>query len=284
MSVNCRYVQGQHIKEAYVALPIVLHLAKNQVVDSYDLKSLRMLTSGFEKKRGVSVRQAYGLSETTWVSHIQLRSFWQSAVGSNGPVLPGLTSKFVRPGESAATVEEGELWVRGPTVFNEYRDEPDMTAESLTQDGWSKTGDIGYEDSQGNLYITDRSKDMIKFKGYQVAPAELEDLLLKHPAVKDAAVIGLMNADLQSEVPLGYVTLNQDCTEDDKMAMELLDHVKNRVIHYKRVRGGITWTPQISESPSGRILKRVLRDRPDEVDRDRRIGATNYAQYRSAKL
>ncbi|KAL5048547.1 hypothetical protein BDW71DRAFT_195853 [Aspergillus fruticulosus] len=276
MSVNCRYVQGQHITQAYVALPIVLHLAKYQVVDSYDLKSLRMLTSGFKQKRGISVRQAYGLSETTWVSHIQVHR----PSGERMAIANILTASFIL----AERIEEGELWVRGPTVFNEYRDEPDMAAESLTQDGWSKTGDIGYEDSQGNLYVTDRSKYMIKFKGYQVAPAELEDLLLKHPAVKDAAVIGLMNADLQSEVPLGYVTLNQDCTEDDKMAVELLDHVKNRVIHYKRVRGGITWTPQISESPSGRILKRVLRDRPDKVDRDRRIGATNYAQYRSAKL
>ncbi|KAL6229130.1 hypothetical protein BDW75DRAFT_235437 [Aspergillus navahoensis] len=286
LNVFCRTVQKHKITHVYVAPPIALHLAKNQVVDQYHMKSLQLLTSGgaplaaaliseLGQKRRIAVHQAYGLSETTSVSHIQRRSHWQTAMGSNGPPLPGLEARFVRSDGSIATVrEEGELWVRGPTVFLGYRDEPAMTAESLTEDGWFKTGDIGYEDSQRNIYITDRSKDMIKFKGYQVAPAELEDLLLKHPAVKDAA----------SEVPLAYVTLNEGWIEDTKTAEELLDYVRKQVIHYKRLRGGIIWTPEIPRSPSGKILKRVLRDQAETVDKDRRIGTLVYAQYRSSKL
>ncbi|KAL3474462.1 putative phenylacetyl-CoA ligase [Aspergillus californicus] len=292
----CGIIQDRAITHAYVAPPIVLHLAKNPVVNQYDLKSLRMMTSGgaplagpliheLYQKHQLPVRQAYGLSETTSISHTQRWPDWQSGLGSSGPPLPGVEVKFVRTdGTITLAQEEGELWVRGPTVFKGYRDESSMTAECLTSDGWFRTGDIGYEDNQGNLYITDRLKDMIKVKGYQVAPAELEDILFHHPAVKDAAVIGVMNPDLQSEVPLAYITLNEGWAADEKAAGDILDYIRNRVIHYKRLRGGIIWTSQIPKSASGKILKRILRDRVGTVDKGKQIGAIDYSRYRAGKL
>lgn len=331
----CQIVQDFHITHSYVAPPIVLHLAKNSEVDKYDLSSLNMMTSGgaplatalireLYRRRQLPVRQAYGLSETTSVSHIQVcsiqavivpatdltqrRDDWQACMGSNGPPFPGLEAKYVRSdGRAAAINKEGELWVRGPTIFRGYRDEPDMTAECLTADGWFKTGestlgmrllwqlypydtykvfsgDVGYEDAQHNLFITDRSKDMIKFKGYQVAPVELEDILLQHPVVKDAAVIGVMNEDLQSEVPLAYITPKEGSLERDETAVEILNYVKSKVIHYKRLRGGIIWASTIPRSASGKILKRVLRDRAGGADKGKQIGAVAYEKYRHAKL
>ncbi|KAE8331413.1 putative phenylacetyl-CoA ligase [Aspergillus sergii] len=292
----CRIVQEERITLAYIAPPVVLHLTKNPIVDEYNLSSLKMMTSGgaplavalikeLYKQRQLPVRQAYGLSETTSVSHIQRQSNWQCGIGSNGPPLPGLEAKYVLPdGAIAATNGEGELWIRGPTVFTGYKDEPGMSAACLTPDGWFKTGDIGYEDSQRNLFITDRMKDMIKFKGYQVAPAELEDILLLHPAVKDVAVIGVMNEDLQSEVPLAYITLKEGAPESERMARDLIRHVKSRVLSYKQLRGGIIWASQIPRSPSGKILKRVLRDRTNRADKGKAIGSIIYERYHKAKI
>ncbi|KAL4939226.1 hypothetical protein BDV06DRAFT_214454 [Aspergillus oleicola] len=292
----CAIIQERAITHAYVAPPIVLHMIKNPIIGEYNLKSLRMMTSGgaplastliedLYRKHQLPVRQAYGLSETTSICHTQRWPDWQTGIGSNGPPLPGLEVKFVRTdGTIASMKEEGELWVRGPTVFKGYRDEPSMTADCLTSDGWFKTGDVGHEDNQHNLYITDRLKDMIKFKGYQVAPAELEDILLQHPAVKDAAVIGVVNTDLHSEVPLAYITPNEGWAKDEKVAQEILDYVATRIIYYKQLRGGIIWTPQIPKSASGKILKRVLRDQASTKDKGKQIGAIDYSRYRAGKL
>ncbi|PGH08308.1 hypothetical protein AJ80_07904 [Polytolypa hystricis UAMH7299] len=294
----CRLIQEHSIMHAYVAPPVVLHLAKNNQVDNYNLGSLRMLTSGgaplaatliteLYQLRRLPVRQAYGLSETTSVFHIQRWDSWQSGMGSNGPPLPGLEARIVvDDAHTANEREEGELWVRGPTVFPGYRDDPELTVECLTTDGWFKTGDVGYEDQQGNFFITDRIKDMIKFKGYQVAPAELENVLLRHSAVDDAAVIGVMNPDLASEVPLAYIVLKQGQTEDETTAHQILDLVKECTAHYKHLRGGIIWTKQLPRSPSGKIMKRELRDRAATVDRGRHIAAMEYTRYtaRLAKL
>jgi 4-coumarate--CoA ligase len=125
---------------------------------------------------------------------------------------------------------------------------------------------------------------LIKFKGYQVTPAELEDLLLTHPAIEDAAVLGVMNPDLQSEVPLAYIRLKEGWNEDEGTAASILHHVKGRVVHYKHLRGGIVWTPSIPKSASGKILKRVLRDQAESSDRHKRIGAVDYGKYRSTKI
>ena len=311
----CRLIETEKITHVFVAPPIVLHLAKNSTVSSFDLSSLRMITSGGAplaaaliregyQRLGIPIRQAYGLSETVSISHRQvstpglipspdsadqrlLQSWdtWDQAIGSSGPVLPGLEAKMmIDDARQARNGEEGELWIRGPNVFKGYLNNAEQTDACLTADGWFKTGDIGYEDANGNLYLTDRAKDMIKYKGYQIAPTELEDILLGHPHVKDAAVIGVANEDLQTEVPLAYLVLQDSVHETEAMAVSILGSLKERVAHYKHLRGGIVWIPQVPKSAAGKVLKRELKDRVKTVDRERILGAVTYTLYRQAKL
>ncbi|KAE8421944.1 putative phenylacetyl-CoA ligase [Aspergillus pseudocaelatus] len=296
LATFCNLIQEHRISHAYVAPPIVLHLAKNNLVSDYDLRSIRMITSGgaplaanliteLHQQRQIPVRQAYGLSETTSISHVQPWDKWMDGMGSNGPPISGVEAKFITPdGHAVTRGHEGELCVRGPTVFKGYRDEPDLTAACMTPDGWFKTGDLGYEDERGNMFITDRLKDLIKFKGYQVAPAELEDLLLEHNAVRDAAVIGVMNHDLASEVPLAYIVVKAGQPENEATAQLILDHIKDRTVSYKHIRGGIVFSKEIPKSPSGKILKRKLLE--DAVSKGvRPIGAVKYSKYsRTAKI
>lgn len=134
------------------------------------------------------------------------------------------------------------------------------------------------------MFITDRSKDLIKFKGYQVPPAELEDLIIKHVKVEDVAVIGIMNERLASEVPLAYIVVKAGIPEDEATAKLILDHVSNQTVNYKHLRGGIVFTRKIPKGPSGKILKRVLRQQAT-ADGARRIGAIEYEKYpRGSKL
>ncbi|KAL4869185.1 hypothetical protein BDV12DRAFT_185404 [Aspergillus spectabilis] len=296
LQMFCRIIREHSITHAYAAPPIVLHLAKNSSIDQSDLASLRMITSGGAplgaaliqdtyNRWEIPVRQAYGLSETTSVSHIQRWDNWDKGIGSNGAVLPGVDAKIVIHGaQTAAVKEEGELWIRGPTVFKGYMNDRASTDACLTSDRWFKTGDIGFEDEMGNLHITDRAKDMIKFKGFQIAPTELEDILIDDPAVSDAAVIGIWNEEMQTEVPLAYLVRKGDTANGENVAMSIMEHLKDKVVSYKHLRGGVIWISQIPKSPSGKILKRALRDRVATVDRGKQIIAPEYARYRSAKL
>ncbi|KAL4950790.1 hypothetical protein BDW69DRAFT_201911 [Aspergillus filifer] len=304
LSTFCRLTRDHSITHTYVAPPIVLHLAKNPSINGPDLASLRMLTSGgaplgealihetYERWR-IPIRQAYGLSETTSVSHIQRWNTWSQGIGSNGPAVPGVEARIVQnddPSTPAPAKGEGELWIRGPTVFNGYMSDPSSTSACLTADRWFKTGDIGYEDEHGNLHITDRAKDMIKFKGFQIAPTELEDILVEHPAVSDVAVIGVWNEEMHSEVPLAYMvrkgtgsTAGSD-GNDVETAVSIMKYLKEKVVHYKHLRGGVVWIPQIPKSASGKILKRELRDRFGTLDKGKQILDPVYARYRSSKL
>ncbi|KAL3454561.1 hypothetical protein BJX65DRAFT_315727 [Aspergillus insuetus] len=302
----CGLIREHAITHVYVAPPVVLHLAKNRTINQSDLASLRMITSGGAplgaalihetyNRWKIPVRQAYGLSETTSVSHIQRWTTWENAIGSNGPAVPGIESKIALADTSPAPPNaEGELWIRGPTVFNGYMNDTASTTACLTPDGWFKTGDIGFEDELGNLHVTDRAKDMIKFKGFQIAPTELEDILLDHDAVSDAAVIGVWNEEMQTEVPLAYLVRKKtkmghsdaDSYAGDgiAVALSIMDHLKAKVVHYKHLRGGVIWIEQIPKSPSGKILKRTLRDRVGGVDKGKQIVAPEYARYRASKL
>ncbi|KAK0111737.1 hypothetical protein ONS95_002076 [Cadophora gregata] len=172
LKLFCRLIQDYKITYTYVAPPVVLHLAKNPVVDDYDLSSLRMMTSGaapltkelihaVHKRLGIEVKQAYGLSETSPATHIQKQ--WDNGIGSVGPPLPNQTIKFMSPeGDEVPPGKEGEIWVKGPNVFLGYHNNAEATKSSITTDRFFKTGDIGYEDERGNMYITDRVKELIK--------------------------------------------------------------------------------------------------------------------------
>jgi acyl-CoA synthetase (AMP-forming)/AMP-acid ligase II len=158
--------------------------------------------------------------------------------------------------------ERGELWIRGPQVMHGYFNKPDATAACMTDDGWFKTGDVAMVDEDGWFYIVDRVKELIKYKGLQVAPAELEAVLLSHPAIADAAVIPIADDDA-GEIPKAFVVLRAELSTEAIMAF-----VAERVSPYKKVRA-VEITDAIPKSPSGKILRRLLVERERERERER---------------
>jgi 4-coumarate--CoA ligase len=158
-------------------------------------------------------------------------------------------------GDALGIDADGEVWVRGPQVMKGYLNNPAATAATIDSDGWLHTGDIGHIDADGHLYIVDRLKELIKYKGFQVAPAELEAVLLTHPAVADAAVIGLPDEEA-GEIPVGFVVLKpgQSATAD-----AIMTFVAEQVAHYKQIRR-LEFLDAIPKSASGKILRRILKE------------------------
>jgi 4-coumarate--CoA ligase len=257
--------QEHGITRSYVAPPIVVALAKQPMVDNFDLSALEQLFSGAAPlsaelaseagaRLGCEVVQGYGMTELSPVSHATPPG--QFKPGSVGVTVPNTETKIVNPfGEELPIGEDGEVCVRGPQVMTGYLNNAKATADTIDEDGWLHTGDIGHVDEDGHLYIVDRLKELIKYKGFQVAPAELEAVLLTHPAVADAAVIGRAD-DEAGEIPIGFVVLkaDQQASEDDIKA-----HVASQLAHFKQL-GQVTFIDVVPKSPSGKILRRVLRE------------------------
>ena len=212
---------------------------------------------------------------------------WDKTIGSVGTLLPNQTAKFLPPDSSSPSDSElprgstGELYVRGPNIFKGYHKNPSATAAAISQDGYFRTGDIGHVDAQGNFYITDRVKELIKYKGFQVAPAELEGILATHPAIQDVAVIGVYDKSQATELPRAFVVLgagqrggNKDNNNDvgrKKEEEEIKTWLKERVASYKQLRGGIKFVEHIPKSASGKILRRVLRDAEQQQQQQQRV-------------
>jgi 4-coumarate--CoA ligase len=195
------------------------------------------------------------MTEMSPVSHLTTPGGFKP--GSVGVTAPSTATRIVDPesGEDLDVDLDGEIWVRGPQVMPGYLNNESATRECLDADGWLHTGDIGHIDTDGHLFVVDRLKELIKVKGFQVAPAELEALLLTHPAVADAAVVGRQD-DRAGEVPVAFVVLKagQEVSEAD-----LKKFVADQVAHYKQI-DSITFTETIPKSASGKILRRLLRD------------------------
>jgi len=169
-----------------------------------------------------------------------------------------MSIKFVDNGKEVPVDETGELWIKGPNVFKGYYDNPKATAESLDAEGWYRTGDIGYIDKDRNIYITDRVKELIKYNGFQVAPAQLEGLLLAHPAVNDVAVVGMFSEDRATELPRAYIVPAQGYKGDAKLEKDIHEWLNKKIAPYKRLRGGIRFNDIIPKSAAGKVLRRVL--------------------------
>ncbi|KXL50427.1 hypothetical protein M433DRAFT_151218 [Acidomyces richmondensis BFW] len=274
----CKIVQDERITMAYVVPPVVLLLSKHPCVSKYDLSSLRMLNSGaapltkelvesMYNRIKVPVKQGYGLSETSPTTHTQPWADWRRTIGAVGTLLPNITAKYMSPEEKEVPRGEvGELWIKGPNVFLGYLNNPQGTQNALTADGYFKTGDVGYQDEEGFFYITDRVKELIKYKGFQVPPAELEGLLLSHPKVNDCAVLGVFKEELATEVPLAYVVPEKGVEVSPQVEKEILDWLATKVANHKRLRGGIRWTDEIPKSASGKILRRMLKVKYQEEE------------------
>ncbi|WP_424968705.1 AMP-binding protein [Dinoroseobacter sp. S375] len=249
-------------RQLYIAPPVALALAKHPLVDQYDLSSLEYIVSGaaplggdvadaVAARLGCEMVQAYGMTEMSPVSHITPQG--RNVTGSVGQIV-GRTECRIVEAETGQDAEEGELWVRGPQVMLGYLNRPDATAETMADGGWLRTGDLGRFDDAGNLFITDRVKELIKVKGFQVAPAELEAVLLTHDGISDAAVIGVPD-DEAGERPIAFVVR----TRDDLDAEAVIAHGAAHLAHYKQL-AKVIFVESVPKSASGKILRRLLRD------------------------
>jgi 4-coumarate--CoA ligase len=260
-------VQQHRITRFFAVPPVVLALAKHPAVDGYDLSSLTQVFSGAaplggeialeaSARIGCEVVQGYGMTELSPVSHTTPPGMFKA--GSSGVTVSNTESRIVDPdtGEDQPVGGRGELWVRGPQVMLGYLNNPEATAATIDADGWLHTGDVAVIDEDGHMTIVDRVKELIKFKGFQVPPAELEALLVTHPEVLDVAVIGIPDEEA-GELPKAFIVRRPG---SDVTAATLQEFVAGHVATYKQIRL-VEFVDEIPKSASGKILRRVLRDR-----------------------
>jgi acyl-CoA synthetase (AMP-forming)/AMP-acid ligase II len=263
-------MQDHKVSMAMLVPPLILALAKHPVVAKYDLSAMHTIFSGaaplapelaaaVRARFPVRVRQGYGLTETSPTTHFHPLRHARDEPESIGPAVPNTECRLVDPDTDVdvGPGERGELWVRGPQVMLGYRNQPEATAACLDVDGWLRTGDLATVDADGWFHIVDRVKELIKYKGQQVAPAELEAVLLAHPAIADAAVIPVPNEEA-GEIPKAFVVLRTPLTAEEVMAW-----VAERVAGFKRVRA-VEAVDAIPRSMAGKVLRRVLVERERE--------------------
>jgi acyl-CoA synthetase (AMP-forming)/AMP-acid ligase II len=258
-----RMIEEHRVTVAIVVPPVARLLARHPLVDRFDLSSLRFLLVGAapcpasleeecEQRLGCTVAQGLGMTEAAPLALPEepVRH------GSVGRLVPETEAIVVDPDSGArlGAGRTGELWFRGPQVMRGYLGDEAATAATIDADGWLRSGDLGYFDAEGNLYLVDRLKELIKCRGYQVAPAQLEAELIAHPAVADAAVVGRPDEEA-GEVPVAYVALRAPADCD-----EIAAWVGERVAPYKRLADVIV-VDEIPRSPTGKLLRRMLVER-----------------------
>ncbi|KAL2915984.1 hypothetical protein HK105_204408 [Polyrhizophydium stewartii] len=271
-------IERYKITEMFIVPPIILALAKAPIVSKYNLKSLRALVSGAAplgseladeaaKRLNVIVTQAYGLTETSPLLHGC--PYDKVVSGSIGVLAPNVEARLVNPDteKDCGHNEPGELWVRGPNIMKGYHNNKKATDESIDTEGFFHTGDIAVVNENGYFFIVDRLKELIKYKGLQVPPAELEAKLLANPKIADAAVIGTPD-ERAGELPLAYVVLQPGVKLTEK---EIQEYIAKQVAPHKQLRGGVVFIDAIPKAASGKILRRQLR--LDDAERRKKAGA-----------
>ncbi|KAK6167711.1 hypothetical protein SNE40_021675 [Patella caerulea] len=261
-------IQKYQIKILHMVPPVMVLLAKLPETKNYDLTCVKKVVCGAaplsvaieDQVKDIFkvnyISQGYGMSECM-VTHLDTEQ--NHKFGSVGQTIKGVKAKIIdtKTGEPLGPNQDGEVCIQGPQIMLGYLDQPDATSAIIDSDGWMKTGDVGHIDEDGYLYIVDRIKELIKYKGFQVAPAELEALLLKHPDVADVGVIGVPDIEA-GELPKAFVVLKKGV---QLTAEEIQEFVHKQVAPHKKLRGGVEFVEQIPKSASGKILRRILRDR-----------------------
>ena len=263
----CALVEEHEIESGYLVPSIILGLAKSPLVDEYDLSSLDYITSGAAPlgktvaaacadRIDCRVKQGYGLTETSPVTHLAVRDAEEIPLDSVGHAVPNTEFRVVdvETHEDVKPGERGELWVRGPQVMTGYLNRPDATADTIDESGWLHTGDVVTVDEEERVCIVDRVKELIKYKGHQVAPAELEALLQAHDKIGDAAVIPSPDEEA-GEIPKAFVV--EAPGSKGLTATEVMSYVAQRVAPQKKVRR-VEFIEEIPKTASGKILRRDL--------------------------
>ncbi|MEJ6387956.1 acyl--CoA ligase [Gymnodinialimonas ulvae] len=250
----------------YVVPPIIVGLAKHPLVDAHDLSCVDTIVSGaaplgeevaqaVTDRLGCAVLQGWGMTEVTTVATCQFPH--NNRPGTVGVAFPNSAVRIVDPetGADQPVDAAGELWVHGPHVMNGYLNRPEDNAQTLSADGWLKTGDVASIDADGYVTLHDRLKELIKVNGFQVAPAEIEAVLLTHPDIADAGVVGRADAEA-GERPVAHIVLAADTSMTDEA---IGDYLRDRLASYK-VPAEVRFVDAIPKSPSGKILRRLLRE------------------------
>jgi len=268
LEMYLKLVSQYRTRRLWIVPPVALALAKHPLVDQFDLSCVGQIFSGaaplggdvadaMGKRLDASAVQGYGMTELSPVSHASPNGVGKT--GASGVTLPNTECRIIDP-ETLQDMPEGadgELWIRGPQVMKGYLNNPEATAETITPEGWLRTGDIAHFDGDGYLFITDRLKELVKYKGFQVAPAELEAELVTHPAIVDAAVIGKPD-DEAGELPMAFIVAAPG--QAAPTLEQVQEFLADKLAHYKQVRI-LEVVEEIPKSASGKILRRVLRDR-----------------------
>ncbi|KAM7266502.1 hypothetical protein ACFE04_004399 [Oxalis oulophora] len=266
-------IEKYKVTVAPVVPPVVLQFAKSPDVEKYDVSTIRIMKSGAApmgkeledamkaKFPNATLGQGYGMTEAGPVLAMCLafaKEPFEIKSGACGTVVRNAEMKIVDPetGASLPRNQAGEICIRGDQIMKGYLNDPDATTKTIDKDGWLHTGDIGYIDNDDELFIVDRLKELIKYKGFQVAPAELEALLIAHPLINDAAVVA-MKDDSAGEVPVAFVVRSNgsEITED-----EIKQYISKQVVFYKRLNR-VFFVDAIPKAPSGKILRKELRAR-----------------------
>lgn len=258
-------IQRHKITQFFAVPPIVLGMAKSPLTDKYDLSSLTRVFSGAaplgaDLSEEASARidcpvvQGYGLTEASPVTHVS--SGQLKKAGCSGVTVPNTLCRLIdENGQDVPAGESGELLIKGPQVMKGYLGNKEATHATIDDGNWLHTGDVACIDEDGFITLVDRVKELIKYKGFQVAPAELEALIVTHPSVADVAVIGIADEEA-GEIPKAFVVSKPDTSPDGD---SIKAFVKDRLASYKQVRE-VEFVDAIPKSPSGKILRRVLRD------------------------